>query len=46
MPEDRFSKLLPNNLTLNMIVTETFKVTFDNPMVCTPKLCLKKAAGL
>ena len=29
--EARFSKFLLQNLTLNMIVTETFKVTFDNP---------------
>ena len=31
LSEDRFSKFLLQNLTLNMIVTETFKVTLDNP---------------
>ena len=37
---------LLNNQTLNVVVTETFKVTFDNPMdvqVCLhSKICFKK----
>ena len=42
--------LLLKNQTLDVVVTETFKVTLNNPkdilcatkFVCTQKLCLKK----
>ena len=48
LSEAGISKFLLKNLTLNLIVTETFKLTliilWMSKFVCTPKLCLKKGS--